>query len=102
MKYLPSAQLALEDVLGALWRARRAGDVGRLAQVGYSEVQRWARAMRDDVLAARARGLLTACPYRNKDEFLFAIDRLIAEVEHTHVQLAIQMPVPRSHRAEAG
>ena len=29
-----SAQLALEDVLGALWHARRDGDIGRLVHVG--------------------------------------------------------------------
>jgi len=82
-----SLQLALEDVLAALWHARRAGDVGRLAHVGYSEVQRWARARRDEVLMARSRALLTECPYPSRDEFMFAIDRLIAEVEHAHVQL---------------
>lgn len=82
-----STQLALEDVLAALWHARRAGDVGRLAHLGYSEVHRWARARRDEVLMAHARALLTDCPYRNRQEFMFAIDRLIAEVEHAHVQL---------------
>jgi len=82
-----SVQLALEDVLASLWHARRAGDIARLAHVGYSEVQRWARARRDHVLMAHARALLTDCPYRNRDEFMFAIDRLIAEVEQAHVQL---------------
>jgi hypothetical protein len=80
-------QLALEDVLASLWNARRSGDIARLAHVGFTEVQRWARARRDDALVARARALLTDCPYRNRDEFMFAVDRLIAEVEHAHVQL---------------
>jgi len=80
-------RLALEDLLGALWHARHAGDVGRLAQLGSSEVQRWARARRDDQLTAHARTLLTECPYRDRQEFMFAIDRLIAEVEHAHVEL---------------
>jgi hypothetical protein len=82
-----SSRLALEDVLAALWHARRLGDVGRLAHVGYCEVQRWARARRDDVLTAHARALLTDCPYSSRQEFMFAIDRLIAEVELAHVQL---------------
>jgi len=91
-----SVLLALEDLLAALWHARRSGDIARLAHVGYSEVQRWARARRDDALEARARALLTDCPYRNRDEFMFAIDRLIAEVEHAHVQLVSHDPAPLS------
>ena len=82
-----SARLALEDVLAALWHERRAGDVGRLAHLGDCEVQRWARARCDEVLSAHARALLQGCPYRNRQEFMFAIDQLIAEVEHAHVQL---------------
>jgi len=82
-----SARLALEDVLAALWHSRRSGDIGRLAHLGDCEVQRWARARCDDVLAGHARALLTDCPYRNRQEFMFAIDQLIAEVEHAHVQL---------------
>ena len=82
-----SALLALEDVLAALWHARRAEDVGRLAHVGCSEVQRWARAKRDDVLVAHARALLTDCPYRDRQDFMLAIDRLIAQAEYAHVQL---------------
>jgi hypothetical protein len=87
MKNSLSAQLALEDVLAALWHARRDGNVGRLVHVGHCEVQRWARDMRDDMLTAHARALLTDCPYRNREDFLFAVDRLIAKVEHAHVQL---------------
>ena len=82
-----SARLALEDVLAALWHARRSGDVGRLAHLGDCEVQRWARARCDGGLTAHARALLTDCPYRNRQDFMFAIDRLIAEVEHAHVLL---------------
>ena len=82
-----SARLALEDVLAALWHARRSGDIGRLAHLGDCEVQRWARARCDDVLAAHARALLTDSPYRTRQEFMFAIDQLIAEVEHAHVRL---------------
>ena len=52
-------RLALEALLAALWHAKRTDDVGRLAHLGSGEVQRWARASRDDVLAARARALLT-------------------------------------------
>jgi hypothetical protein len=91
-----SLQLALEDVLAALWHARRSGDIARLAHVGYSEVQRWARERRDEVLMGRARALLTDCPYRNRDEFMFAIDRLIADVEQAHVQLVSRDRAPLS------
>jgi hypothetical protein len=91
-----SARLALEDVLAALWHARRAGDIGRLAHLGDCDVQRWARARCDDVLTAHARALLTDCPYRNRQEFMFAIDRLIAEVEHAHVQLVFCDRYPAS------
>jgi hypothetical protein len=100
MKDGVSTRLALEDVLGALWHARRAGDVGRLAHLGFCEVQRWARARRDDVLTAHARALLTDCPYPNREEFMFAIDRLIDEVEHAHVQLVAydRYPVNSVHR----
>ena len=87
MKDSASGRLALEDVLAALWHAKGTGDVGRLAHLGDCEVQRWPRARCDDVLAAHARALLTDCPYRNRQEFTFAIDRLIAEAEHAHVQL---------------
>ena len=80
-------RLALEDLLTALWHARRADDVGRLAHLASCKVQDWARARRDRGLAAHARGLLTDCPYRSRQEFMFAIDQLIAEVEQAHVEL---------------
>ena len=37
---------------------------------------------------AHSRGLLADCPYQCRQEFMFAIDLLIAEVEHAHVELA--------------
>jgi hypothetical protein len=83
-----SALLELEDVLAGVWHARRVGDVGRLARLGCLEVQRWARARRHDVLTARARALLTDCPYDSRDEFMFAVNRLIADLEHAHEKLA--------------
>ena len=89
-------RLALEDLLAALWHARRAGDIGRLAHLSSSEVQRWARARRDDVLATHARALLTDCPYPSRHEFMFAVDRLIAEVEHAHVELVSYDRYPMS------
>jgi len=85
-----SDQLVLEDVLAALWHARRAGDVGRLAHLSCDEVHRSARARGDHLLAARARTLLTGCPFPSRDEFMFAVDRLIAEVEQAHAQLVWQ------------
>jgi hypothetical protein len=92
-----ATRLALEDLLAALWHAKRAGDVGRLAHLGCCEVQRWARARRDDVLAAHARALLTDCPYQSREDFMFAIDRLIAEVEHAHVELVSYDRYPVSY-----
>jgi hypothetical protein len=86
-----TARLVLEEVLAALWRAKRVGDIGRLAHLGSSEVQRWARARGHRVLASHARALLTDCPYGSREEFMFAIDALIAEVEHAHVQLVSNM-----------
>jgi hypothetical protein len=90
-------RLALEDLLAALWHAKRTDDVGRLAHLGSWEVQRWARASRDDVLAAHARALLTDCPYQSREDFMFAIDRLIAQVEHAHVQLVSYDRYPASY-----
>ena len=89
-----SALLQLEDVLAALWHARRVGDVGRLAHLGCYEVQRWARAARRDALTAHARALLTDCPYPSRDEFMFAIDRVIEALEHAHVDLAARRRIP--------
>jgi len=80
-------RLELEYVLAALWLARRDGDLARLARLGHCEVQRWARARGDQTLSACARALLTDCPYRSREEFICAIDRVIAQVEHAHVQL---------------
>jgi hypothetical protein len=80
-------RLALEDVLAQLWHARRSGDLGRLAHVGFSEVQRWARDARESRLVAQSREFLALCPYRSRDDLVFAIDRLIAQVEFAHSHL---------------
>jgi hypothetical protein len=82
-------RLALEDVLAQLWHARRNGELGRLAHLGFSEVQRWARSAREATLVAQARELLGACPYRSREDLVFAIDRLIDDVEFAHSQLAL-------------
>ncbi len=81
-------RLGLEDVLAALWHARRSDDIARLAHVSYSEVQRWASTAHAAGVAARARAVLADCPYQSREDFMFAVDRLIAEVEQAHVQLA--------------
>jgi hypothetical protein len=85
-------RLALEDVLAQLWHARRNGELGRLAHLGFSEVQRWARSAQEATLVANARELLGACPYRNRDDLVFAIDRLIDDVEFAHSQLVLGAP----------
>jgi hypothetical protein len=82
-------KLALEDVLADLWHARRAGDVGRLALLSYCEVRRWARIARHSGLAEHSRELFLSCPYSDRQDFLSAVDRLIAEMEQAHAELAV-------------
>jgi hypothetical protein len=79
-------RLALEDLLAQLWHARRTGDLGRLAHLGFSDVQRWGRTARESLLVARAHELLAKCPYDTREDLIWAIDRLIADVEFAHSQ----------------
>jgi hypothetical protein len=74
-------RLGLEDLLGDLWHARRAGDLGRLAWVSYYEVRRWARLAGAKTLAEHAEVVVSGCPYANRASFLDEVDRLIAELE---------------------
>jgi hypothetical protein len=82
-------RLALEDVLADLRHARRAGDVGRLALLSYCEVRRWARIAHHSGLAEHSRELFLACPCSNRQDFLSAVDRLIAEMEQAHAELTV-------------
>ena len=82
-------RLALEDVLADLWAARRSGDVGRLALLSYCDVRRWARVAHQELLARHSQQLVLDCPYANREEFLWAVDRLIAETEQAHAQFAL-------------
>ena len=81
-------KLSLEDVLADLWHARRAGDIGRLALLSYCEVRRWARTAHHQGLAARSHELVLSCPHTDREDFLFAVDRLISELEQAHAELA--------------
>jgi hypothetical protein len=81
-------RLALEDVLADLWHARRSGDVGRLALLSYCDVRRWARVAHHELLARHSQQLVLECPYANREEFLSAVDRLIAETEQVHALFA--------------
>ena len=85
-------RFALEDLLAQLWHTRRTGDLGRLAHLSFSEVQRWARTADQSLLVSRARDLLARCPYENREDLVWAIDRLIAEVEFAHSQLKVFSP----------
>lgn len=81
-------RLALEDVLADLRHARRSEDIGRLAFLSYCDVRRWARVARQELLATHAQQLVLDCPFANREEFIAAVDRLIAEVEQTHACFA--------------
>ena len=87
-------KLSLEDVLGDLWHARRAGDIGRLALLSYCDVRRWARVAHHQRLAARSHELVLSCPHSDREDFLFAIDQLIAEMEQAHAELAVAVRFP--------
>ena len=92
MAEISDLQSALEDLLAQLWYARRTGDLGRLAHLSFSEVARWGRTAQESLLTRRARELLADCPYDNREDLLWAIDRLIADVEFAHSQRAIHSP----------
>ena len=82
-------RLALEDILADLWHARRSRDVGRLALLSYCDVRRWARVAHHELLARHSQQLVLQCPYANREEFLSAVDRLIAETERVHALFAV-------------
>jgi hypothetical protein len=81
---LASLQYGLEDILGDFRVARSRGDLGRLALLNYCEVRRWAREAQAQELAKRSLALMANFPYANRDDFLEAVDELIAELEHAH------------------
>ena len=85
---LSSLQNGLEDILGDLRFARRKGDLGRLALLAYCEVRRWARAAEVHELAQHSSALVSNFPHASRDEFLAAVDELIAELEHARCSVA--------------
>ena len=82
-------KLALEDVLADLRHARRAGNIGRLALLSYCDVRRWARIAQRQGLAAHSEELVLGAPHSNRQGFLSAVDRLIAEMEQARAELAV-------------
>jgi hypothetical protein len=81
-------RLGLEDVLGDLWDARRREDLGRLALVVHCDLRRWARAAKQELLAARCQDLVLSCPQSTREAFFERIDVLIREAEKSHARLA--------------
>ncbi len=77
----PDLLLDLDDVLGNLQHARRAGDLGRLALLTYWEAGKWARRARRDALAARAQDVMIQQPHPDKAAFLSIVDDVIHELE---------------------
>lgn len=88
-----SARLGLDDVPGDLQRARRRGDLGRLALLTYCEVRRWARQVGEQELAQHSLALLTDNPHATRSEFLHRVDDLIGELEGVRNRLT---PEPHS------
>ncbi|MDB5937685.1 MAG: hypothetical protein JWP77_49 [Polaromonas sp.] len=85
---LLSLQNGLEDILGDLRFARRKGDLGRLALLAYCEVRRWAREAEANELASRSSALVSNFPHASREDFLAAVDQLIAELEQARSRIA--------------
>ena len=81
-------RLGLEDVLGDLWSARRREDLGRLALLVHCDLRRWARAAKEELLAARAQELVLNCPHSTREEFFRRVYLLIRDAERAHARLA--------------
>jgi hypothetical protein len=99
-------QLRLDDLLADLVQARRNGDLGRLALLAYCEVRRWARTAGEGDLAVHAARLVIDSPQPNREAFLAAIDKLIADLERLQIERATapgaqqrdQLPHPQRTR----
>lgn len=83
-----SLQLGLENLLGDLRFARKAGDLGRLALLAYCEVRRWARMAGEQELAKHSSELINNIPFASRDEFMAEVDALIVELEQAHLRVA--------------
>ncbi|CDS52980.1 hypothetical protein [Polaromonas sp. CG9_12] len=55
--------------------------MGRLALLAYCEVRRWARQAEAQELARHSSALVNNFPHASRDDFLAAVDALIAELE---------------------
>ena len=82
----PPLRSDLDDVLGSLQHARRAGDIGRLALLTYWEVRKWARRAHMDALADLASDVLTRQPFPSRAAFLDLVDVVIAEMERIRLE----------------
>ena len=83
-----SLQNGLEDLLGDLRFARKKGDLGRRALLTYCEVRRWARQAEAKELARHSSALVSNFPHASRDDFLAAVDELIAELEQARCSAA--------------
>lgn len=87
-----SLRLSLEDLLGELQHARRQDDMSRLALLAYCEVRRWARQAGETELADLSTALVTRTPQATREQYMVAIDELIARLEEAHHRLCHAAP----------
>ena len=83
-----SLKNGLDDILRDLRFFRKNGDLGRLALLAYCDVRRWAREAGAPDLAKHSSALVNHLPHLGHDEFLAAIDVLIADLEHVRFNTA--------------
>ena len=87
-----SLQLGLEGLLIDLQRARKSGDLGRVALLAYCEVRRWARVAGEQSLAEQSAALINDLPHADQATFIAAVDALIDELEQ--VRRRFRVPTP--------
>jgi hypothetical protein len=80
------ARSGLEDLIGDLTHARRAGDMSRLALLCYCEVRRWSRIADEKLIAEHSAALITDCP-PDRRTFLCRVDGLIEELQQASRRL---------------
>ncbi|MGV8803953.1 MAG: hypothetical protein ACWA6Y_03200 [Polaromonas sp.] len=83
-----SLKNGLDDILRDLRCFRQNGDLGRLALLVYCDVRRWAREAGAQELASHSSALVNHFPHLAHDEFVAAIDELIAGLEQARFRTA--------------